>query len=81
MDYTHPVDRLAFRLRKPVMVSAIVSAPVACVGVPWAIIQLFEANAWWVPVGISVALVVTLLQLGFLIDTLSERLRKSEDGR
>lgn len=73
MEYTHPLDRLLYRMRKYVLLAAIIAAPISCYSYAWMVSDLAMALPWWMGIILVLSHLVTLLSIAALFDRRQER--------
>lgn len=73
MQYTHPLDRLVYRLRVPLLVLAMLSAPVMLFSYGKMAMLAYEAWPGWVFACAIIAHFVAWVGIGCLFDSLRER--------
>lgn len=81
MEYTHPVDRLVYRLRPVIILGAYASLPVFLISYGFMMHWLLTTAPIWASVLTVAAHLTCLLGIGSLIDMRSERQNSPQDGR
>ncbi len=81
MEYTHPIDRLVYRLRWPIVWVAAISAPVFLFSYGKMMILAYDAWSGWAFGLAFTAHLVTLLSVASLFDSQQERRQSKEDGQ
>lgn len=79
MQYTHPIDRLMYRLRGPIIVLAALSMPVMLFS--YGKMALLALDAWpgWVFGCAFAAHIIAWVGIGCLVDSLTEK--RQSQGR
>lgn len=78
MQHQHPLDRLAYRLRVPLIVLAVISCPVMLYSYAWGMKQIMAAAPAWVSVLVVVSHIMVWLGIGSLFDMRQEKAPSSE---
>ena len=73
MQYTHPIDRLMYRLRGPILVIAALSMPVMLFSYGKMALLALEAWPGWVFGCALAAHIMGWIGIGCLVDSLKER--------
>jgi hypothetical protein len=73
MQYEHPIDRLVYRLRVPILILAALSAPIMLIS--YGKMFVLAASTWptWVIVPVFIAHLMGWIGIACLFDSLSER--------
>ena len=77
MDYTHPLDRLVYRLRKPIIAAIYLAGPITLFSYGWGIKQIFDVAPGWVTALVVVANIIVWAGIGCLFDQQQERRQSS----
>lgn len=78
MQYTHPIDRLMYRLRGPIIVIAALSMPVMLFSYGKMILLALEAWPGWMFACAFAAHIMGWIGIGCLVDSLKERHQSQE---
>ena len=78
MQYTHPIDRLMYRLRGPIIVIAALSMPVMLFSYGKMILLALEAWPGWMFACAFAAHIMGWVGIGCLVDSLKERHQSQE---
>jgi len=73
MDHTHPIDKLIASFRKPIIILALVCAPVSILSYGWMAYEIARTFPLWVSIPVFIAHLMALIGFGCLIDTQQER--------
>lgn len=73
MRYTHPIDRIMARLRLPVLILAVLSAPIYLYSYAKLMVMAYEVWPGWIFAPVIVAHLVTLCAVASVIDIQQER--------
>lgn len=81
MDYTHPLDRLMFRLRTHFMIGAGIAAPVMLYSYGWLMVKAYELMPGWASAATLIAHLVVWVGIGCLVDSLREQRHSPKSGQ
>lgn len=73
MQYEHPIDRLVYRLRVPIIILAALSAPIMLISYGKMFLLAVEAWPTWIIVVVLISHLMGWIGIGCLFDSLSER--------
>ncbi len=79
MRYTHPLDRLIYRLRWPIVGLGVISAPIYVFSYAKMIVLVYETWSTWGFAITFIAHVVMLLAVASMFDSQQERHQSKED--
>ena len=81
MQYTHPLDRLVYRLRFPIVVGAVISAPVMLISYGMMMVDFVMAQPGWLGAIIFASHFTGWIGLSALFDSLKEKQQTRQADR
>lgn len=73
MKSTHPIDRLVYRLRKPIIAAIYIAGPVMMFSYGWGVKELYFSAPGWLTAVVVIAHIIVWVGIGSLFDRQQER--------